>query len=285
MSTPVEADALVTEDDPFLRRLIRALLEDEGFTVAEAGTGQEALRAARESDLRLVVLDVGLPDVSGLDVLAELGRLPVRPRVLVITADRAPETLLRAIREQADLYLQKPFEPEELRQAVKATLGSGPGPPIEVLSASPQWLELRVPCTREAAERIHSFIRQMDVGLSTEARELVGDAFRELLMNAVEWGGRLDPARRVQISCLRARRMVLYRIADPGPGFRFESLPHAATSNPDDDPLRHLAVREALGLRPGGLGIRMVRAIADELLYNEAQNEVVLIKYLEPEEP
>jgi len=58
-------------------------------------------------------------------------------------------------------------------------------------------------------------------------------AFRELLMNAVEMGGGLDPRRRVCISCLRAPRMLFYRIADLGPGFKFEGLTHSAAANPD----------------------------------------------------
>jgi hypothetical protein len=58
-------------------------------------------------------------------------------------------------------------------------------------------------------------------------------------------------------------------------------LQHAAISNPPDDPIRHMNVREEKGLRPGGLGILMTMSLVDELLYNEAQNEVVFIKYLD----
>jgi anti-sigma regulatory factor (Ser/Thr protein kinase) len=73
--------------------------------------------------------------------------------------------------------------------------------------------------------------------------------------------------------------MLFYRIADPGPGFRFEGLTHAAVVNPGGA-VASDAVREAKGIRPGGLGLAMVQAMADEMLYNEAQNEVVLVKYL-----
>ena len=142
-------------------------------------------------------------------------------------------------------------------------------------------MELLVPCEHAAAERIQSFLMRLKGDLPEPVRESVGQAFRELLLNAIEWGGQLDPNRKVRISFLRARRMLLYRIADPGPGFRFENLSHAAVSNPEDNPVGHLAMREQKGLRPGGFGILMTRAMVDELLYNEAQNEVVLIKYLD----
>ena len=99
-------------------------------------------------------------------------------------------------------------------------------------------------------------------------------------MNAIEWGGRLDPNQKVRISYLRGRRMLLYRIADPGTGFRFDGLKHAAVVNPPDQPWQHIEERDRKGLRPGGFGIMMVKSLADELLFNEAQNEVVLVKYL-----
>ena len=75
--------------------------------------------------------------------------------------------------------------------------------------------------------------------------------------------------------------MLLYRIKDPGPGFRFEDLSHAAIAHPDD-PIEHMKFREQKGLRPGGFGLKLVQAHADELLYNEARNEVVFVKYLDP---
>jgi anti-sigma regulatory factor (Ser/Thr protein kinase) len=84
----------------------------------------------------------------------------------------------------------------------------------------------------------------------------------------------------VRISFLRGRRMLLYRIADPGTGFRMEDLDHAAITHPDN-PTEHMAKREEKGLRPGGFGLVMVRANVDELIYNEKRNEVVFIKYLD----
>jgi hypothetical protein len=75
--------------------------------------------------------------------------------------------------------------------------------------------------------------------------------------------------------------MVMYRIADPGPGFDPRKLPHAAVGQPEDDPTAHIEVRDKMGIRAGGFGIVMTRALADELIYNEARNEVIFIKYLQ----
>ena len=141
-------------------------------------------------------------------------------------------------------------------------------------------MELLIPCTREAAERIQSFLLKLEADLPDDMRNTIGLAFRELVLNAVEWGGKLDPNRKVRIAYVRSSRMLLYRVADPGPGFSFTDLTHAAVGQPADDPVAHMAVRDQLGIRPGGFGIAMTRSMADELIYNEAQNEVIFVKYL-----
>jgi PAS domain S-box-containing protein len=150
---------------------------------------------------------------------------------------------------------------------------------IEVTSAQPNWVELLVPCTREAAERIHEVVERLGADLPEDVRESVSYAFRELLLNAVEWGGKLDPNRQVRISCVRTNKVLFYRIADPGQGFTFEDLPHAAVAH--GDPREHLRVREEKQMRAGGFGLLTVRAEVDELVYNEKQNEVIFMKYLD----
>jgi anti-sigma regulatory factor (Ser/Thr protein kinase) len=228
-----------------------------------------------------MLLDVWMPRMTGLDLLAELRSAKRAPRVLVMTSDDAPETQLKAVREQAFMYVHKPVEPTKLLQTVREALEAPEPPRIEVLSARSEWVELLVPCSREAVGRIEAVMAQLETNLPSELRESIGFAFRELLMNAVEWGGGLDPTRKVRISCLRSKRMILYRIADPGVGFKIEDLPHAAIGQPPDDPIAHMQVREAKGLRPGGFGLLSVRSSVDELLYNEQRNEVVFVKYLD----
>jgi CheY-like chemotaxis protein len=274
------SNILVVDDDRTTRHLTRTTLAKAGYAVRVAQDGAEALTRMRGKKFDLVLLDVWMPRMDGLAVLDRMKRLKTRPRVIVMTSDDAPQTVLKAIRRHAYQYVQKPVEPAALVSIVRDALKSAPVPPIEVVSARPDWVELVVPCTREAADRLHAVMAQLETDLPEEMRESVGYAFRELLMNAVEWGGKLDPKRTVKISYLRAKRMLLYRIADPGPGFSMEGLDHAAISHPDN-PIEHMEVRESKGLRPGGFGILMVKAKVDELIYNEAQNEVVFVKYLD----
>ena len=272
---------LLVDDDRALLLALSTLLKDAGHDVETAGDGPDALALLRGRPFDIVILDIGLPSMSGLDVLAEARALETPPLVIMMTADDTPQTVLESVRRQAFRYLRKPFPPNTIIEVVTDALGAAAGLSFEVVSARPEWLELVAPCTLEMAERIQSFVMNLDAHLPEDVHESVAAAFRELLTNAIEWGGKLDPNRKVRISCVRTKKMLLYKIADPGEGFDIDGLRHAAISNPEHDPIRHLQVREEQGIRPGGFGLAMTRSLVDELIYNEARNEVIFVKYVE----
>ncbi len=272
---------LIADDDAATRHGVARLLENTGFNVSEAEDGIAALNAVQQRQFDLVFLDIWMPKLSGLEVLARIRKGTNRPKVIVMTSDGTSETLLRAVKEQAYDYLSKPFPPRQAVEAAQRALSAEQEPAIEVLSARPHWVELLIPCTREAAERIQTFIMKIEADLPEKMRETIALCFRELLLNAVEWGGKLDPNRKVRIAAVRSPRMLMFRIADPGPGFSFEGLSHAAVGHPESEPIAHMSIREDRGIRPGGFGIVMTKAGADELLYNEAQNEVMFVKYFD----
>lgn len=271
---------LVADDDRTTRFAISSMLKKAGYAVTAVTNGADALRKIQQTHFDLAFLDIWMPQLTGLEVLARVRAGESHPKIVIMTSDGTPESLLRAVREQAYEYLTKPFPPNQAVEVAHRALKQGASPPIEVISARPHWVELLIPCTREAAERIQSFLMKLEADLPVDLRNTIGLAFRELLLNAVEWGGMLDPNRKVRIAHVRSSRILLYRIADPGPGFSFKGLTHAAIGQPAEEPIAHLTVRDQLGIRPGGFGIAMTRAMADELLYNEAQNEVIFIKYL-----
>jgi DNA-binding response OmpR family regulator len=279
--TPAGHRVLIADDDAATRHGVAKLLANAGFEVSEAADGIAALSAIEQKQYDLVFLDIWMPHLSGLEVLARIRAGKTRPKVIVMTSDGTSETLLRAVKEQAYDYLSKPFPPRQAIEVAQRALSANQEPAIEVLSARPHWVELLIPCTREAAERIQSFMMKLEADLPDNARETIASSFRELLLNAVEWGGQLDPNRKVRIASVRSPRMLMFRIADPGPGFSFEGLSHAAVGQPESEPIAHMSVREERGIRAGGFGILMTKAAADELLYNEAQNEVMFVKYFD----
>jgi CheY-like chemotaxis protein len=276
----VRRRVLVVDDDRGLNGVLVHMLRDTGIDADGVGDGVSAVRRVTSEKFHLVLLDIGLPKMNGLDVLKKIRDMKTPPRVIVMTADDTPSTVLEAVKDQAYRYIAKPVPPKTIVEIANEVLSEKPSLPIEVVSSKPDWIELLVPCQFEMADRIQSFLAPLDASLPESVRESVGRAFRELLMNAIEWGGGLNPKRKVRIACLRARRMLLYRIQDPGPGFRPENLQHAAVSNAPDQPFAHADIRAEKNLRPGGFGLLMTQALVDELIYNEAHNEVVFVKYL-----
>ena len=272
---------LVTDDDAVTRQMVRGILKKRDYTVSTASDGIAALNAIRKKRFDLVLLDIWMPKMTGLGLLGSLTGEAHIPKIIVMTSDKTPATLLNALRGRVYQFLSKPFDAETLRTAVENALSANPKtPPIEVLSAKPHWVELLVPCERSVVSRVQSFLNLLETDLPPDTMEKVGYAFRELLNNAIEWGGHLNPNLKVRISYIRTNKMLMYRMDDPGPGFKLEEIKHAAINNPEDDPQAHAQAREEKGLRPGGLGLLLTKQMVDELIYNEAHNQVVLIKYL-----
>ena len=156
---------------------------------------------------------------------------------------------------------------------------------IEVLSGTPAWVSLAARCDIETANRLVQFLRGVrDPTIPEAYREALVAAFREILLNAMEHGGQFDPSHYVELSFIRSSRAVAMRVKDPGQGFSLEELRYAV-NNPADDIFRHVSVREAHGLRPGGFGLLLANKLVDDLIYNEKGNEVLLIKYINPLTP
>jgi len=150
---------------------------------------------------------------------------------------------------------------------------------IEVVSLLPGCVELRVPSDLAVISPLEELVKQLEAGLSPEVSEAISRAVREMLCNAIEYGGHLDPATLIEVKLMRLEHAFVCRIKDPGHGFDPCTLDHAAINNPNDNPLRHASVREEKGLRGGGFGILLVSQLVDELVYNERHNEVQFVKY------
>lgn len=116
---------LVVEDERKLRELLRGYLERAGMSVLTTGSGAEAIELARTSDLSLVVLDLGLPDVPGQEVARELRASSPVP-IVMLTARSGDEDRIAGLELGADDYVTKPFVPRELVLRVQAVLRRGP---------------------------------------------------------------------------------------------------------------------------------------------------------------
>jgi len=275
------AAILIVDDDPSIHELIGAMLAEEPWKLDSAASGEEALSLLEGRTYDLVLTDILMPGMDGLALLAELRkRYPAVP-VVVMTVKNTPEHILGSLRREATAYISKPFERDALIVTLQSALGASVGQDdIRVLSDKPNWISLEIRCKLATADRLTQFVRELPSDLQPDEREQIAVAFRELLMNAIEHGGHLDPEKKVDLSYIRTARSIVFYIRDPGEGFSMENLAHAAVANTPEAPFRHVELRREMGIRPGGFGLLMTRSFADELIYSAKGNEVILIKYL-----
>ena len=121
MSDGDGALVLVVDDEPAILRALRPALSARGFRVDVARTGQEALDRAAVQPPDVIVLDLGLPDIDGLDVLRRLREWSEVP-VVVLTAEGAEDRKVRALDDGADDYVTKPFSTPELLARLRVAL-------------------------------------------------------------------------------------------------------------------------------------------------------------------
>ncbi len=110
---------LVVEDEPDIRRLLRAYLENEGFTVNETNNGQRALAMIKQNVFDLVILDIMIPELDGWSVCQKIRKKSNVP-IIIVTAKGAEPDRIMGFELGADDYLVKPFSPKELIVRIKA---------------------------------------------------------------------------------------------------------------------------------------------------------------------
>ncbi len=241
----------------------------------------EALRRLRQLAVDVVITDptTSVPE----DIAFAMELRSARPGVKVISL--APATthqdVVAALRAHVFACFTPPFDYAEIvamglaaLQAVDWTHG------IEVVSGLPYWMTLRVSCHLLTAERLVRYMTEFEDTLPDRERDLLMTAFREMLVNAMEHGAGFDPNKVIEVTAARTERAIVFHFRDPGNGFDRADLAYAARSRLPEDIIDSALRREQDGRRPGGFGMLLVKQIADELVYNERGNEVLLIKHL-----
>jgi anti-sigma regulatory factor (Ser/Thr protein kinase) len=241
----------------------------------------EGLRIVRERQVDVVVTDPATSIHEDLAVVHELFHARPGLRIVVLAPAATHADLMAALRAHVFACFTPPFDLNEIADMVGSALAvpfwrDG----IEVVSSLPHWVTLRVSCHLLTAERLVRFMTTHLSSIPDSERDLLIAAFREMLLNAMEHGAGFNVDKVIEVTAARTARALVYHFRDPGSGFDREDLAHAATS-PDPDEVLATALRRAeMGLRPGGFGMLIARQVADELVYNESGNEVLLIKHL-----
>jgi len=122
---------LVVDDDPEMRELLLDVLGNEGYEVAEAKDGTEAVLALRAREFDIILMDKNMPGPSGLDLLPGFRRVCPRSQIIMMTAFGDVPSYMDAVEKGAVEYLFKPFRMEEMKAAIVKALaskaGRGPG--------------------------------------------------------------------------------------------------------------------------------------------------------------
>jgi DNA-binding NarL/FixJ family response regulator len=249
----------------------------------ESGAGNiEALQRLRVRAVDVVVSDPVTTVDEDLALARELRNLRPATRIIVLAPRATHAELVDAIRAHVFACFTPPFDYPEIAAMVSSALDvEGWRDGIQVVSGLPHWLTLRVSCHLLTADRLVRFLTELQPSTPSADRDLLMTAFRELLLNAMEYGAGFDAEKVVEVTAARTARAIVYHFKDPGGGFDRGELAHTAISESPEAVMAAAAHRAEKGLRPGGFGMLIARRVADEIVYNESGNEVILIKHID----
>jgi CheY-like chemotaxis protein len=276
----LQRNALLIAADATVREMLWNLLDPLVWNIRHAPDNQTALELAASRHFDLILTSERTSGKEDVELLRKIRNIRPHTRLIILTEEGIPTDVIASMREHAFSYFSRPFSLPTLADMV-LTAAEEPcwDDGIEILSATSDWIHLAARCDLKTAERLIQFMHEIS-DLPEPENDAVAFAFREILMNAIEYGGHFRSDQYVEISYVRAKHMVMCRVKDPGEGFTLDEIEHAAIANPDEDPLRHMEVREAKGMRAGGYGVLLSQKLVDELIYSEKGNEVLLVKYV-----
>src|SRR4030065_2247951 len=116
------ARILIVDDDENIRRVVAAILEDEGYSVESVGTAKKGIEKSHADFFNLALLDVRLPDMEGIDLVAKLRETKPKMRKIIITGYPTLQNAVGAVNKGADAYVMKPFDVEKMLQTIKEQL-------------------------------------------------------------------------------------------------------------------------------------------------------------------
>jgi two-component system KDP operon response regulator KdpE len=225
---------LVVDDEPQIRRVVRNAVDGDSRRVIEAATGREAIDLAAAERPALIVLDLGLPDMSGIEVCRAIRSWSSAP-VIVLSARHSDQEKVALLDAGADDYITKPFSPSELQARVRAQLRRSRIAPAagasQQLAVGDLVIDLVKPSVSRAGVAVHLTKTEWEL-LRTFIQHAGRTLTHQQLFRAV-WGnssGDMQQYLRVQVRSLRRKleadpvqpRLI---ITEPGVGYRFETEP------------------------------------------------------------
>jgi anti-sigma regulatory factor (Ser/Thr protein kinase)/ActR/RegA family two-component response regulator len=271
---------LAIRPQPALAAMLGSALDLTRFELESCTGNVEAMQCLRARNIDVVITDAQTTVSEDLALAAELKELRPAVRIILLAPDATHGELVEAIRAHVFACFTPPFEYGEIAaMASRALQVDNWRDGIQVISGSDQWLTLQVSCHLLTADRLVRFMSELQSAAPAADRDLLIGAFREMLLNAMEYGAGFDPEKVIQVTATKTARAIAYHFKDPGAGFDRTEIAHAAASSGPQAVLSVAMQRAETGPRPGGFGMLIARHVADELVYNERGDEVLLIKH------
>ncbi|HVH71267.1 MAG TPA: response regulator transcription factor [Candidatus Dormibacteraeota bacterium] len=222
------ANILVVDDEPQIRRVLRSTLTSSGYVIVEAKTGEEALERMRKERPDLVLLDVNMPGMGGIEACREIRRASDAP-IIMLTVRNAERDKVAALDAGADDYVVKPFGIEELLARIRAALRRyAPGDALPPFVSKDLSIDFEARQVKVRDRDVHLTPKEFDV-----LKHLVANQGKPLthrrLLQAV-WGpdyGEETESLRVVINQLRKKLEAdpahpKYLVTEPWVGYRFQ---------------------------------------------------------------
>ncbi|MBI4800764.1 MAG: response regulator [Desulfarculus sp.] len=264
---------LVVDDEPMVLDVLTRYLRRQGLEATAAGDGQEALRLFSQEPCDLVISDLRMPGMDGLQLLHAIKGLNPRVPFIFISGYGDIPTVVEALKAGAENFLTKPLEMDLLAKVVaqSLSLAATQAPPMLQMARMRQITQLEVPSRFEFIRELVSQITQSAICVGYAQSDLDNNlklALVEALTNAMEHGNRWDENRLVRLESDLTSDCLKVTIEDEGVGFDACSLA---------DP----TCGEQL-LSERGRGVFLMRAIMDEVSFNPAGNCLTLVKRRPP---
>lgn len=242
MSSAPRHSILVVDDETSLRQALRSSLMASGFTVEEARTGEEAIEFVREHSFDLVLLDINMRGISGVEACRRIRGFAPKTGIVMVTVRDSEDDKVRALEAGADDYITKPFLLRELVARLRAVLRRthpGNGTSTSILRAGNLELDLERHILRRAGEEVHLSPKEYELLMFLMKNQDVPLTHVKLLRSiwGAEYGNELEYLR----SYIRMLRKKIeddpaqpdYILTEPWVGYRFHN-----PSDPDSPKLQ-----------------------------------------------
>ncbi len=223
------ASILVVDDEPQIRRVLRTTLTFRGYEISEAASGEDALEMAKKIKPDLILLDVNLPGISGIEVCKEIRRWTDTP-IIMLTVRNAERDKVVALDAGADDYVTKPFGIEELLARVRASLRRhSTAEAVPAFESRDLAVDFEARRVTAFGEEVHLAPKEFEVLRQLIANQGKPVSHRRLLQSV--WGpeyGEETENLRVVINQLRKKiekdsAQPKYILTEPWVGYRFQA--------------------------------------------------------------